>query len=96
MEGLVPRSDMEDEEDEVANMSAADSRDSMDRAAVAFFCRRCRLHGRPVPMAWYCVLAEPELPSVREVVAVATDRPSQVAMVTTVPQSSSSPSKLEG
>ena len=50
MEGLVPRSDMEDEEDEVANMSAADSRDSMDNTVVAFFCRRWRLHGRPVPM----------------------------------------------
>ena len=36
----------------------------------------------------------PLLPSLRDVVAVATDRPSQVAMVTTVPSSSSSPSEL--
>lgn len=50
MEGLVPRSDMEDEEEVAANMKAAVSNDSMDRTVVAFFCRLCRLHGRPVPL----------------------------------------------
>jgi len=85
MEGLVPRNDDEDVDEVVARMSAAERRDRTDRTAVAFFCRLLRLHGRP--------------PIERDVVAVATDRPSHVAMVTTVPLSSSSapsPSKLGG